>query len=402
MKTLTINLNSCSYNIYINQDSFATIGKELKKFFPNNNKIFVITDENVDALYGNLLIEKLVEQDFLAEKFVITPGEKSKSLMTLPAIYESLAQFRLTRSDLIIALGGGVVGDLAGFVAATFLRGVPYVQIPTSLLAQIDSSIGGKVAVDLPAGKNLVGSFYHPSAVFIDPNMLKTLPKKYFSDGMGEVIKYGCIKNKNLFEQLTALPAANNIWPELEEIIYTCCDIKRQIVERDEKDTGERMILNFGHTIGHALEQFYDYGRFSHGEAVAIGMYTITSKSELLGLTEPGTAQQLKLLLEKFSLPTTWSSVDEDWEETLNKPVVKPTTEAVLPQIPITEGVSLKDVLKSLNIPLIPDIATKEDLLEIIAVDKKNSGSNITLILLKTIGEGFLHKVPLTAVEKFI
>lgn len=401
MKTLTIQLNNCSYNIYISQDSFATIGEELKKTFSRNKKVFVITDENVDALYGDLLLEKLVEQDFVTEKFVIAPGEKSKSLLTLPAIYESLAKFKLTRSDLIIALGGGVVGDLAGFVAATFLRGVPYVQIPTSLLAQIDSSIGGKVAVDLPAGKNLVGSFYHPSAVFIDPNMLKTLPKKYFSDGMGEVIKYGCIKDKKLFEQLVALPTAEKIWQELESIIYNCCDIKRQIVERDEKDTGERMILNFGHTIGHALEQFYDYGRFSHGEAVAIGMYTITSKSEALGLTKLGTAQKLKVLLEKFSLPTTWESVDEHWEETLNKPPEKPT-ETIIPQIPIIEGSSLKEVLKSLNIPLTPDIATVKDLLEIIAVDKKNSGNDITLILLKDVGEGFLYKIPLIEVEKFI
>lgn len=399
MKTLTVNLKECSYNIYIAKDSFVTIGKELRKIFPHNKKVFVITDENVANLYGELLLEKLVEQDFVAEKFVIAPGEKSKSLMTLPAIYESLANFKLTRSDLIIALGGGVVGDLAGFVAATFLRGVPYVQIPTSLLAQIDSSIGGKVAVDLPAGKNLVGSFYHPSAVFIDPNMLKTLPKKYFSDGMGEVIKYGCIKDEQLFDQLHALPSADNIWQFLDEIIYNCCDIKRQVVENDEKDTGERMILNFGHTIGHALEQFYDYGRYSHGEAVAIGMYTITVKSELIGLTKQGTAQKLKTLLEKFALPITWASVDDHWEETLNK--TQPA-QAVLPQISIIEGTSLKEVLQSLHIPLIPDIATAEDLLKIIAVDKKNSGSNITLILLKDIGNGFLHKIPLTQVENFI
>ncbi|MDV2934331.1 3-dehydroquinate synthase, partial [Enterococcus faecalis] len=171
--------------------------------------------------------------------------------------------------DLIIALGGGVVGDLAGFVASTFLRGISFIQIPTSLLAQVDSSVGGKVAVDLERGKNLVGSFYHPELVLIDPNMLGTLPEKYFNDGLGEVIKYGCIKSKELFEKLEGFENKEDLKENIGEIIYECCNIKREVVEYDEKDLGERMILNFGHTLGHAIEQIYNYETYSHGEAVA-------------------------------------------------------------------------------------------------------------------------------------
>ncbi len=175
-----------------------------------------------------------------------------------------------------------------------FLRGISFIQIPTSLLAQVDSSVGGKVAVDLERGKNLVGSFYHPELVLIDPNMLGTLPEKYFNDGLGEVIKYGCIKSKELFEKLEGFENKEDLKENIGEIIYECCNIKREVVENDEKDLGERMVLNFGHTLGHAIEQIYNYETYSHGEAVAIGMNMISKIAEEKDLTKKEQQKELR------------------------------------------------------------------------------------------------------------
>ena len=210
---------------------------------------------------------------------------------------------KLTRSDLLIALGGGVIGDLAGFAASSYLRGIKFVQIPTSLLAQVDSSVGGKVAVDLPQGKNLVGAFYHPKAVIIDPDVLNTLPDHFISDGMGEVIKYGCIKDKELFELLCRHTSFDDLKPKLTQIIARCVDIKRIVVEADQFDLGERILLNFGHTLAHTIEQHFNYERESHGEAVGIGMYQITKIAEEKGLTRSGCAEQIKKALEIYKLP---------------------------------------------------------------------------------------------------
>ena len=190
---------------------------------------------------------------------MVKAGEESKSFETLLKVYDKLLDFKINRGDIIIALGGGVVGDMTGFAASTFLRGIPLIQIPTTLLAQVDSSVGGKVAVDLPRGKNLVGSFYNPKAVFIDPLLLGTLSDKYVCDGMGEVIKYGAIKDRELFYKLLDYENKEAVLKDIDKIIYNCCRIKATMVEADERDTGERMLLNFGHTIGHAIEQFFNY-----------------------------------------------------------------------------------------------------------------------------------------------
>ena len=204
---------------------------------------------------------------------------------------------------MILTLGGGVIGDLGGFVASTFLRGVPFIQVPTTLLAQVDSSVGGKVAVDLDKGKNLVGSFYHPKKVIIDPEVLNSLSDRVFNDGMAEVIKYGCIKDKEFFNNLLQYENKEEVMNNIEYIIHNCCKIKKEVVEKDEKDTGERMLLNFGHTIGHAIEQYYNYNKYTHGEAVAIGMYEITKISEASFETEKGTADIIKNILIKYNLP---------------------------------------------------------------------------------------------------
>jgi 3-dehydroquinate synthase len=234
---------------------------------------------------------------------VLEPGEETKSFNTLPKIYNELLDFKITRKDLIITFGGGVIGDLGGFAASSFLRGVPFVQVPTTILAQVDSSVGGKVAVDLERGKNLVGSFYQPKAVYIDSEVLNTLSDKFYRDGMAEVIKYGCIKDAGFFNKLKSLKNRTQVMDNIEDIIYNCCLIKKTVVEIDEKDLGERMLLNFGHTLGHAVEKYYNFTGYSHGEAVAIGMYNISLNSENKGLTKKGVSEEIKEILINYGLP---------------------------------------------------------------------------------------------------
>jgi len=302
LEKIIVRLREKQYSIYIEKGLLDEIGSQLKRSF-DVQKIAVITDQYVDRFYGERFLNSLKKAAFTPFKIVIPPGEKSKNFSMLINIYEKLLQAGITRSDLIITLGGGVVGDLGGFAAATYLRGVPYIQVPTTLLAQIDSSIGGKVAVDLDMGKNLVGSFYHPEVVFIDPELLKTLDKRFLHDGVAEAIKYGCIRDKELFDSLYHYRNDDELLDHMDYIISTCCRIKKDVVEKDEKDKGERMVLNFGHTLGHAIEKYFNYQKYTHGEAVAIGMYWITVNSERLGLSKPGTSESIKSLLEKYDLP---------------------------------------------------------------------------------------------------
>ena len=344
MYSQSINLPQKQYTIMIEKDLLTDVGKHLYSNYPNK-KIVVVTDANVDELYGNLLIKSLTDQGFLVSKVVIPPGEQSKSIAMLEHLYSKFVDFKLTRTDLIIAFGGGVVGDLVGFAAATFLRGVPYIQIPTTLLAQIDSSIGGKVAVNLPHGKNLVGAFYHPEAVFIDPKLLETLPLRVLRDGIAEVIKYSVISETPLFQDLSRFHNEQEFLANIESIIAICCQIKQQFVEEDEKDIGVRMILNFGHTIGHAVENYYNYSTYTHGEAVAIGMAHITAGSEALGITKTGTAEALTQIIKKFGLPTTATEYNH------------------------------------------------QALLSAITLDKKNSNNGLHLILLASIGKPLIHKI---------
>jgi 3-dehydroquinate synthase len=341
-KKLFVDLKENSYNILIEKGILNRLGEEIKKLY-NGKKIFIITDENVNMNYREVVENSLNTSGFTTRFMVLEPGEETKSFDSLPKIFKELLDFKLTRKELIITLGGGVIGDLGGFAASTFLRGVPFIQVPTSLLAQVDSSVGGKVAVDLPEGKNLIGSFYQPKAVIIDPNVINTLSEKFFKDGIGEVIKYGCIKDKKFFNMLKNLKSRAEFMDNIEDIIYNCCDIKRKVVEMDEKDLGERMLLNFGHTLGHAIEKYYNFTGYSHGEAISIGMYYITLISEQKGISKIGTAEEIKQILINFGLPF---------------------------------EVELKE---------------NDAVIDTIALDKKNIGNVLKVILIKDIGESIIY-----------
>lgn len=336
---LTVNLDKNSYPIYIESGILANSEQYVSQAF-QGKRIMIISDDNVFPIYGEKLISAL--SSFDCHSLVLPHGELTKSFKTLPLIYASLLENGITRSDLVIALGGGVIGDLAGFAAASYLRGIKLVQIPTSLLAQVDSSVGGKVAVDLPQGKNLVGAFYHPKLVLIDPDVLDTLPQRYIIDGMGEVIKYGCIKDASLFETLSSRNSFDELKEQLASIIYRCVDIKRMVVENDQFDTGERMLLNFGHTLAHTIEQYYRYERESHGEAVAIGMYQITKLSEEAGLTTAGEADRIQEVLGTYGLPA----------------------ECGLPISGLTDAIKL---------------------------DKKNLDNHLNVVLLRQIGDSYVY-----------
>ena len=299
---MKVNLGNDSYSIYIQQGLLNHILQYIEPLY-QGKKIMIISDDQVFGYYGDQ-IESQLKKKYQVGHVIVPHGEQSKRFDILPSLYSQLLSFPLTRTDLIIALGGGVIGDLAGFVASTFLRGVQFVQIPTSLLAQVDSSVGGKVAVDLPEGKNLVGAFKHPSIVLIDPLTLKTLDQRFINDGMGEVIKYGCIFDKDLFKCLESYSSFDELYQNIDEIIYRCVDLKRDVVEKDLFDFGDRLALNFGHTLGHAIEQYYHYETYSHGEAVSIGMVQLTRIAELKGLTKAGTAQQIQDVVTKYNLPS--------------------------------------------------------------------------------------------------
>lgn len=351
MPILNVDLPENNYPIIIEKGLLNRINEEIKKIY-SNTKIAIITDKNVERLYGDKMVKEL-QQDFQIKMIVLEPGEKTKSLQVLEQVYNELLDFQITRSDLIIAFGGGVIGDLGGFAASTFLRGVSYIQIPTSLLAQIDSSVGGKVAVNLPQGKNLVGSFYQPKGVFIDPELLLTLDRRYFYDGMAEVIKYASILDRGLFQDLLGF-TEEKLFENIEEIILKCCCMKKDIVVRDELDTGDRMLLNFGHTLGHVIEKHYNYEKYTHGEAVAMGMYNITKKSEAIGITKVGTSNLIKEILSKYCLP---------YE---------------MPEI------NLEDILKD------------------IGLDKKNQGQYLNLVLIKEIGESYIEKIHSKDISSYI
>lgn len=349
MEELVVNLGERSYPIKIKKGLLNEVSTEIGKIF-KGKKIFILTDKNVDSYYGDRVKTSLINGGYDVRLMALEPGEETKSFNTLPSVYNELLDFKLTRSDLIITLGGGVIGDLGGFAASTFLRGVAFVQIPTSILAQVDSSVGGKVAVDLEKGKNLVGSFYHPKLVLIDPDVLETLDDRFYRDGMAEVIKYGCIKDREFFYFLKGLKTKEEVMNNIEKIIHNCCYIKKCVVENDEKDTGERMLLNFGHTLGHAIEAYYNFKKFSHGEAVAIGMYLISRISEAKGITEKGVAEDIKEILIQYGLPY---------------------------EVQIDE---------------------KSKIIETISLDKKNIDNVLKVVLLESIGKSFLEK---TSVEFF-
>ena len=297
MKQLTINA-SRAYDIVIGEGLLSEAGDYCKEALGGVCRLCVVSDDTVASLYLNPLTASLEHAGFAVESFVFPHGEASKSTETLVSLWECLAEHRFTRSDALVALGGGVVGDLCGFAAATFLRGIRFVQIPTTLLAAVDSSVGGKTAVDLRTGKNLVGAFHQPSIVIFDTKTLDTLPREIFADGCAEVVKYGVINDRALFDSLAA-----DIPTKIDEVIAACVGHKADIVEADEFDRGERQLLNLGHTFGHAIEACSNL-TISHGSAVAMGMVLATRAAVRLGLCPAEDLEALISLLRSLGLPT--------------------------------------------------------------------------------------------------
>lgn len=347
MRTVRVDTGK-PYDICIERGILDKCG-EYAKALSKAEKVTIISDSNVAPLYMDRVKNSLEKEGFKVATHIFKAGEEQKHLGSIAEMYNTLAKFSMTRKDIVVAFGGGVVGDMAGFAAASYLRGIDFIQIPTSLLSQVDSSVGGKTGVDLPQGKNLVGAFHQPIAVLIDPDTLKTLTDDYICDGMGEVIKYGCIKDEKLFENLENQNALEHI----EDIIEICVSIKRDVVNRDEKEAGERKLLNFGHTLGHAIEKIYNFKGISHGMAVAIGMVLITKAGEKHGITEKGTADKICALCKKYGLPTT-------------------------------------------------DKSTFEQMAQAAKGDKKTAGSSIDLVLLTKIGDSFTKKVELANLCDFI
>ena len=343
MKTLSVALPGREYDIVISSGLLREAGERCRAVLPRAKKLFVVTDSNVAPLYLSRLIPGLEAAGFETACQEIPAGESSKSAAMLSELWENMMDFGLTRTDAVVALGGGVVGDLAGFAAATILRGVDFVQIPTTLLSQVDSSVGGKVAIDLNHGKNLAGAFWQPKLVLMDPDTLNTLDDKTFSDGMAEVIKYGCILDGDFFRFLAKRPSRGEIMEEIESVLYTCCNLKRIVVEEDERDTGKRMLLNFGHTLGHAYELAGNYETWTHGQAVAAGMVTAMKLGLRLGVTrEKDGLEQLIALLSGFGLPLAIPCAEAEYEAA-------------------------------------------------VGLDKKGAGTNITVILLEELGKAVPH-----------
>ncbi|MBQ9413650.1 MAG: 3-dehydroquinate synthase [Clostridia bacterium] len=291
------------YDILLGRGLLGQAGTFIREVCPLSVRAMVVTDSNVAPLYADAVRDSLIRAGFSTVcVFAFEAGETHKRIETVTAMYGALAKGQFDRRDVIVALGGGVTGDMAGFAAATWMRGIRFVQIPTTLLAQVDSSIGGKTGVDIAEGKNLVGAFWQPVRVIADIDTLSTLPEPYVVDGMGEVIKSASIRDAALFE---LLERTNDFSPEwLTEIVRRCMEIKRAVVEADERERGERKLLNFGHTLGHALEKELHYTGISHGCAVAVGMAAVTAAAEKAGLTAAGTTARLAALLQKYHLPT--------------------------------------------------------------------------------------------------
>ena len=316
MNRLRVNLPGREYDILSEAGILDWAGELLRPILPGNLAV-IVTDSHVEPLYASRLARSIHRSGFKAAILEIPAGEESKTPAVLAELWEQMMDLGLTRSDSVLALGGGVVGDLAGFAAATILRGVRLVQIPTTLLSQVDSSVGGKVAVDLEAGKNLAGAFYQPAMVLMDPDCLGTLPRRELRGGMAEVIKYGCIRDPDLFRELERLSGLEDIPARGAEIALRCCAIKAEIVERDEKDTGERMLLNFGHTLGHVYERAYEYKTYTHGEAVAAGMAAAARIGVLLGITPAAAETRILNMLSRYELPTRIEARPEDYAGTL-------------------------------------------------------------------------------------
>ena len=347
MRTVNVSCTQRNYDVFIGNDLLKDAGEILSKIFSPCSAV-IVTDDIVDSLYGDEVALSMTCAGFNTSKFVFKNGEQSKNLSVYSKILEFLACSSITRSDIVVALGGGVTGDLAGFAAATYMRGIRFVQMPTTLLAAIDSSVGGKTGVDLEDGKNLAGAFWQPSFVLCDCDTLKTLPEEILADGIAEAVKYGMIRDSELFDLLEA----GEFFDDPKNVIARCVRIKGDIVAKDEFDNGERQLLNFGHTLAHAIEKLSGY-KISHGQAVAIGMTVVTRAADSMNLTKEPCLPRLKNVLKKYGLP-----VECPYE--------------------------------------------MSDLAGIAVMDKKRSGSTINVIIPLKIGESGILKLPVQELESFV
>ncbi len=354
-KTLTVKLGSRSYPIIISRGILSQLGQEIKKINPGL-KGLIVTNPKVKLLYGAEVLKNLKKAGFEIYLKSIPDGEEYKSFQQLRRIYDFLLKHRFERNSFIVALGGGVIGDLAGFAAATYARGIPYIQVPTTLLAQVDSSVGGKVAVNHPSGKNMIGAFYQPKLVFIDLNLLMTLPLNQLQNGLAEVIKYGVIWDSRLFDFLEQhiRKILNYDLEALQYLVFRSCQIKAQVVSRDEREKELRTILNFGHTLGHALESLGGYKHFSHGEAISVGMVF---------------AGRLALKMKEFSA---------------------------------TDLERLIHLLKRAGLPTQPGIKTIEKAIPYLLADKKVKNGEIRFVLPRKIGRVFVRPVSINTLRKTI
>ncbi|MBT0652836.1 3-dehydroquinate synthase [Geomobilimonas luticola] len=304
MDRLDVGLGERSYPLYFGNGNLGTIGACCKERGLGMN-VAMITNPTVGSLYADGVRDSMQQAGFTVNLVEIPDGEEYKNSVTLNAIYDRCVALGLDRGAFILALGGGVVGDIAGFAAATYLRGIPFVQVPTTLLAQVDSSVGGKTGINHPQGKNLIGAFYQPRLVLIDVTVLATLPEREFLCGLAEIVKYGIVLDRELFEYIEShgdkLLARNS--DSLLHVIRRSCAIKAAVVENDERETGLRAVLNYGHTVGHAVETLTGYGRYKHGEAVAIGMVQAARFSERSGLSRHDETERIVALLTRLGLP---------------------------------------------------------------------------------------------------
>lgn len=306
MESLEINLGERSYSIYIGTGLFS----RLEEFKPKADRYLLLTDENVDDYYGEQVMAAIGKEN--CQKYVIESGERSKTMETVTGILSYMLDHQFTRKSVLIALGGGVVGDIAGFCASIYMRGIEWIQLPTTLLAQVDSSVGGKTGINMPQGKNVIGSFYQPQAVIIDIDVLKTLPKRELVSGIGEVIKYGIICNYDFFSYMNQnlcqlFTLEKNV---LEKVIYDCCSMKAEVVAADERESGLRKILNFGHTFGHGLEAATNYEKYTHGEAVLIGMAVEAKMAWGRGWIDRSYYEEIKALIERTGVSLDFGNMD--------------------------------------------------------------------------------------------
>ena len=353
MRTVRVELGERSYDITIERGLLKETGP-MTAALGLKGRAALVTNPTVNALYGDTVVKSLEAAGFRTSVITVPDGEEYKSLEEAGKVFDALIEGRFERSSPIVALGGGVIGDMAGFVAATYLRGVPFIQVPTTLLSQVDSSVGGKTAVNHPRGKNLIGAFYQPRAVFIDPDVLKTLDERELRAGLAEVIKYGVIWDSSFFEFLEQ--NADKLLEPGEEIIKAIeksCAIKAEVVGRDEREEGIRAILNFGHTFGHAIEALSGYGTFRHGEAVAIGMAMAAGLSARLGGC-------------------------------------------------LECGPRITALLKKLGMPFTPPPIGAGPFIEAMKLDKKVSGGQIRFVLASVMGKVFLKEVGEDALREFL